>query len=158
MPARKYVSARPEVRQRRPELGEDLGCPVTAAEVSGLRTITQAPEVDHATDSLPCRHFGEVPGGPPLALLKVAIAAAPHRVDQVVRDLGPLARPAERLRIENVAFAQLHTAVGERPGAGRVSDQAANLPALVHERRDQVAPDEPRGAGYQCFAGHLSRY
>jgi hypothetical protein len=92
-----------------------LGGSLSAAEVLGSGAIAQATEVHDPTNVLARRHLREVRGAAAFALLEVPLAATAHCVDEVVGDVYSLSDSAQRLRIQNVAFAQLDAAIGKRP-------------------------------------------
>jgi hypothetical protein len=69
-----------------------------AAEVLRIWPVTEAAQVDHALDPLGACHAGEGGGGGALAGGEVLRPASAHRVDQVIRHVHALPRPAQHFR------------------------------------------------------------
>ena len=120
-----------EVGQRRAILAERERGLVPAAQVLGLRAVTEAAEVDDPLDPLRARHPGERRGGGALAGGEVLGSASTHRVDQVIRHVHPVACAAQRFRTQHVSLVQIEAVALELAGAGpaAVAHQASHLPS-----------------------------
>ncbi len=129
-----------------------------AAQMFGLRLIAESAQIDDPADPFAHGHLGEVEGGAPLTLLEVPLAAAAHRVHQVIGDLRALPRAPKRGRVEDVSPVELQPAHRQRAGPVGVAHQAAHLPASIGEGGGQPPTDEASRSGYQCPASHPSRY
>ena len=146
-----------EVGQRRTVLGEHLRRSLATAKVPRSWLVAEPAEVDDAANALALRHSREVERAAALTLLEVAVAAATHRVDQVVGDLGTLADAAQRVRVEDVALAQLDPPIVKGRGARSVPDEhrTSHPPAASSPVRRPA--HEARRPRYQRPPGHGQR-
>ena len=109
---------------------------------ASIALFSEPAQVNDAAHALPLRHRREVLRRLSLHLVEVALTSAPHRVDEVIRDLDALAGAAERIGVQHVALEQLDPTIGEVARAGAVANQAANVPAIVAQRAREPAADE----------------
>ena len=126
---------------------------VPGTQVLGSR-LAEPAQVDHLLDPLTLRHLREVAGRCLLAGTEVAVTSPPHRVDQVVGGVDPLAGAAQAVRVERVALMQLVAPRFEGLAARAVADQATDLVPVGTERFREPAADEPCRPGYQRLAAH----
>ena len=98
---------RAEVGQRRALRGERHARSRGASAGAASPGFAEAAEVDDPRDALLARHAGEGARRGLLALREVAVAAAAHRVDQVVGDVDARPRAARLSGVERVALVQL---------------------------------------------------
>ena len=129
-----------------------------AAQVLGLRAVTEAAEVDDPLDPLRARHAGERRGGGALAGGEVLGSAPTHRVDQVIRHVHPVARAAQRFRAQHVSLVQIEALALELAGAGpaAVAHQAAHLPSRACQPGGEATADEPGRAGDEHACAHVA--
>ncbi len=132
-------------------LGEDGGGLVACAQVARARRgLAETTEVDGSLNPLVTRHPGERARGAPLALHEVALAAAAHRVDEVVRDVDVSARSGERGRVEDVALVELGAELGQVLCPAPVSHETANARTLRKEPAGESTADEAGGSCDEC--------
>src|SRR2546429_505791 len=112
--------------------------------------VTKTTEVDDATDSLAAGHLREGTRRPLLLFGKVAFAAAPHSVHQVVRDVDVATRSFQCLRLGAVPLGQLETLLDEPPGSPLVPNQAAHWVSVGCEPPCDATADE---TGCTCYQG-----
>ena len=129
-----------------------------AAQVLGLRAVTEAAEVDDPLDPLRACHPGERGGGGALAGGEVLGSASTHRVDQVIRHVHPVACAAQRFRAQHVSLVQVEAVALELAGAGpgAVAYQASHLPCRACEPGGEASADEPGRAGHEHACAHAA--
>ena len=104
---------------------------MAAVEVLGARA--EPAEVDDPFHPGRGRGLGEVRRAFLVAGGEVAVAAPPHRVDEVVGDLGPLERRAERVGLEDVGPRTSQPASAQVAGALRIAGQRPHLLAFLSQ-------------------------
>ena len=82
------------------------------------------------------------PRAAPLALGEVLVAAAPHRVHEVVGHVHALAGAAEAVRVEHVALVQLEAGRLEIRRAAAVAHEPAHLVAALGQQAGEAAAHE----------------
>ena len=129
-----------------------------AAQVLGLRAVTEAAEVDDPLDPLRACHPGEGRGGGALTGGEVLGSASTHRVDQVIRHVHPVARAAQRFWTQHVSLVQIETVALELAGASpaAVAHQAAHLPSRACQPGGEASADEPGRAGHEHACAHAA--
>ena len=121
------IAARTYTRRAPQPRAQQLRDLVAAAQVLGVLRAEPA-EVDHALDAGARRGLGEVDGG--LAVLGGEVAAAAHRVDEVVGGLGALERLGQARARQHVALARVALA---RAAAAEGADVMTAREQLVDE-------------------------
>ena len=129
-----------------------------AAQVLGLRAVTEAAEVDDPLDPLHARHPGERRGGGALAGGEVLGSASTHRVDQVIRHVHPVACAAQRFWAQHVSLVQVEALALELAGTSpaAVAHQASHLPCRACQPGDEATSDESRRAGDEHPFRHVT--
>src|SRR5215213_3485299 len=113
----------------------------------GAGLLTEAAQIRDAADPVLRHRSREVPRGVGLTLGEAGVAAAAHRVHEVVGDVDPVAGADETRAVEDVALVQLAPGVLEISRPRTISHQTADVEALFAEATREPAADEPRGTG-----------
>jgi hypothetical protein len=132
-----------EVGERRAFFLEDLCGHGPALQVLRFRLVAKAAEIDDPFDALLLGHARKVLGRFSFALHEaLAIAAAAHRVDEVVGDVHAVAGSLERVGVEDVALVEVEAF----RRLALVPDEPAHVMTAFAQQVGEVAADEPGDA------------
>ena len=119
--------------------------------------IAESAEVDDPLDAGGLCGLGEVAGTAPVALLEVGVAAAAHRVDEVIGDVDAGEGVVEARAVEDVAADDLAARVELGRRRIGIASQAADFTPVLSEALGQQAADVAGGPGDQVHGSPATR-